>query len=53
MTVIMGTVGWRVVKPLEVYFAVTRTLPSDQARVALPGSDTWEISLVGRFRLGD
>lgn len=48
VTSIIGTVGYRVLDPLEIFAAVTRQLPGARAEAALTGSDQWEFSLVTR-----
>lgn len=48
MTTILGTVGYRVLEPLEVFGAVSRQIPGARAEDALPGSDHWEFRLVTR-----
>lgn len=51
VTTLVGTVGYRVAKPLELYLALTRAIPTSAARAALPGSDLWDLALTARFVL--
>lgn len=44
----LGTVGYRVIDPLEVFAAVGRTASGATAAAAQPGSDQWEFRIVGR-----
>ncbi|MCA9611477.1 MAG: hypothetical protein KC586_01840 [Myxococcales bacterium] len=46
-----GTVGVRVVEPLETYLVLTQNVAGERAAAALPGSDSWELSAVVRGRL--
>ncbi len=48
LTSIIGTVGYRVLDPLEVFAVVSRQLPGSRAEALLAGSDQWEFSLVAR-----
>lgn len=48
VTTILGTVGYRVLDPLEIFGAVSRQIPGARAEDALPGSDHWEFRLVTR-----
>lgn len=48
VTTLLGTVGYRVLEPLEVFAAVSRQIPDVRAEDALPGSDHWEFRLVTR-----
>ncbi|MEM9070265.1 MAG: hypothetical protein AAGE52_17290 [Myxococcota bacterium] len=51
ITTYQGTVGFRVMEPLETYLSLSRDVPGDRARAALPGSDLWELSLLIRLRV--
>ena len=51
VTTLIGTVGYRLAKPLELYLALTRAIPTSAARAALPGSDLWDLALTARFVL--
>jgi hypothetical protein len=44
----LGTVGYRVIDPLEVFAAVGRTAPGAAAAAAETGSDQWEFRVVSR-----
>ncbi len=48
VTTVLATAGWRVVRPWEVFAAVSRAIPGARAVQALPGSDHWELRLVSR-----
>jgi hypothetical protein len=48
VTSLVGTVGWRVARPWEVFLAVTRSIPGGRAALALPGSDHWDLRAVSR-----
>lgn len=48
LTVVDAALGYRVATPLEVFLAVTRSLPSSAAADAVPGSRYWEGRLVSR-----
>lgn len=45
---VLGTVGYRVIEPLEVFASASRAVPGANAAAALPGSDQWEFRLVTR-----
>ncbi len=45
---VLGTVGYRVIEPLEVFAAASRAAPGANAAAALPGSDQWEFRVVSR-----
>lgn len=45
---VLGTVGYRVIEPLEVFAAASRSIPGAGAAAALPGSDQWEFRMVSR-----
>lgn len=51
VTTYQGTVGARVVQPLEAYLALTRNVAGERAASALPGSDSWELTALVRLRL--
>lgn len=51
-TQITGTVGVRIVKPLEVYLAATRNWLGSGALGALPGEDYFEGRVIARVRFG-
>ncbi|MCB9601495.1 MAG: hypothetical protein H6722_06280 [Sandaracinus sp.] len=46
-----GSVGVRILEPLETYLVLTRNVAGERAAAALPGSDSWELSAVVRGRL--
>ncbi|MEZ4410556.1 MAG: hypothetical protein R3A52_29355 [Polyangiales bacterium] len=48
VTTVLGTVGYRVLAPLEVFLAVSRQIPGARAAQALPGTDQWEFRAVTR-----
>jgi hypothetical protein len=48
---ITGTVGYRVLRPLAVYFAVDRTIAGDTASAALVGYERWALRVVIEFSL--
>ena len=45
---VLGTVGYRIIEPLEVFAAASRSAPGASAAAVLPGSDQWEFRLVTR-----
>jgi hypothetical protein len=49
LTSVVVTAGYRLAEPLTVLLAVTRGLPASRARAALPGSDLWDVGVVGRI----
>lgn len=51
MVNVTGSVGYRIVRPLETHLAITRQLPSEVAQSALAGSDFWEFRFVSRIIL--
>ncbi len=48
VTTILGTVGYRVLDPLEVFAAVSRQFAGATADALQPGTDQWEFRLVTR-----
>ncbi|MBK8170052.1 MAG: hypothetical protein IPK60_06875 [Sandaracinaceae bacterium] len=52
LTHVMLTTGLRIAEPLEVFAALSRTIPGAAASLAMPGSDSWDISLIVRTALG-
>lgn len=48
LSTLIGSVGYRVVEPLETFVAVTRQVPTTRARDEVPGSDFTELKVVGR-----
>jgi len=51
VTTYQGTVGARIVDPLEAYLVITRNVAGARAEAALPGSDSWELTALLRLRL--
>lgn len=49
VTQITATVGYRLADPLEAFLVGTRSLASDSAQAALPGTDYWEARAVTRI----
>lgn len=45
---VWGTVGYRVLDPLEAFLAVSRNVPTRRAEDELPGSNFWDLRVVGR-----
>jgi hypothetical protein len=45
---VIGSVGYRIVDPLEVFLAIDRSIPSNRAQNELPGSNVWEGRVVAR-----
>ena len=45
---VLGTVGVRILEPLEAYLAVSRMVPTSNALPALPQGDNWELRAVVR-----
>lgn len=45
---IWGTGGYRIATPIEVFLALSRTLPTTRAQAELPGSDAWELRTIAR-----
>jgi hypothetical protein len=52
VTQVLGTVGYRLFSPLELYAAVARTLPASVARAALPGEDALDFRIAARVAFG-
>ncbi len=48
ITSIWGTVGYRVLSPLEAFLALTRSIPTTRAESEVPGSNAWELRAVTR-----
>lgn len=48
LAIFLATMGARIVKPLEVFVAVSRSFPGAHFADALPGQDHWELRVVGR-----
>ena len=48
VSTLWGTVGYRVVTPLESFLALTRVIPTTRAQAELPGSNAWELRVIGR-----
>jgi len=48
VSTLWGTVGYRVVTPLESFLALTRAIPTTRAQAELPGSNAWELRVIGR-----
>ncbi len=40
--------GYRLADPLETFLALTRAIPTTRAQNELPGSNLWELRLIGR-----
>ncbi len=49
ITTVTATVGYRVADPLEAFLAGTRSVATDSAVAALPGTDYWEARAVTRI----
>jgi len=45
---VWGTVGYRVLDPLEGFLAVTRSIPTRRAEDEAPGSNYWDLRIIGR-----
>lgn len=45
---VTGAAGYRIADPLEAFVSVSRTLPGEVARTALPGIDRWDVRVLAR-----
>ena len=43
---VVGSAGYRIFDPLEVFAAVDRTIPTTLAETALPGTDAWDLRVI-------
>lgn len=48
MLTVLGTMGYRIVDPLEAFVAVSRQVPGARLAQSLPGADQWEFRAVTR-----
>lgn len=49
---IVGTVGYQILRPLAVFFAVDRRIAGETAQAALPAYESWAFRIVAEFALG-
>lgn len=48
MTTAWLVAGYRVALPLETFLAFDKTIPTSRAESEVPGSDAWQLRVIGR-----
>lgn len=48
LSTLWGVLGYRLLDPIESFVAVTRAVPTRRAEDELPGSNFWDVRIIGR-----
>ncbi len=48
LSTVWGALGYRLLDPIESFVAVTRSVPTRRAEDELPGSNFWDVRIIGR-----